>query len=47
MSSKEKSPLFRRLGMTRRSSRKSIGRRETNLPLLETVLKENHILEST
>jgi hypothetical protein len=29
----------------RRSSRKSRGRRETNLPFSETVLKDNHLLE--
>jgi hypothetical protein len=43
---KEKSPLFGSLGMTKRSSRKSRGRRETNLPFSETFLKGNHLLES-
>jgi hypothetical protein len=46
MSNKEKSLLFGRLGMTRRSLRKSRGRRETNLPFSETVLKGSHHLES-
>jgi hypothetical protein len=46
MNSKEKSLLFGRLGMTRRSLRKSRGRRETNLPFSETVLKDSHHLES-
>ena len=46
MSSREKSLPFRRLGTTRGSSRKSRGIRETNLPFLEIVLKENHCLES-
>jgi hypothetical protein len=47
MRSIEKIPLFERLGMTRRrSSRKSKGRRGTNLPFSETVLKDRHLLES-
>jgi hypothetical protein len=46
MSKKEKIPLSIRLGRTRRSSRKSRGRRETSLPFSETILKDNHLLES-
>jgi hypothetical protein len=46
MNSKEKILPFRRLGMTRRSLRKSRGRRETNLPFSKIVLKDNHHLES-
>jgi hypothetical protein len=46
MNNNEKILLFRRLGMTRRSLRKSRGRRETNLLFSETVLKDNHHLES-
>jgi hypothetical protein len=46
MNNKEKSLPFRRLGMTRRSLRKNRGRRETNLPFSEIVLKDNHRLES-
>jgi hypothetical protein len=45
MSNKEKIPLSGRLGMTRRSSRKSRCRREKNLPFSEIVLKDNHLLE--
>jgi hypothetical protein len=45
MRSKEKILLFIRLGMTRRSLRKSRGRRETNLTFSETVVKDNHHLE--
>jgi hypothetical protein len=32
--------------MTRKSSRKNIGRREINHPFLETVLKDSRLLES-
>jgi hypothetical protein len=46
MNSKEKSLPFGRLGMTKRSSRKNRGRRETNLPFSETVLKDSRLLES-
>ena len=46
MNSKEKGLPFGRLGMIRRSLRKSRGRRETNLPFSETVLKDNHLSES-
>jgi hypothetical protein len=46
MNSKEKSLLFERLGMTRGSLRRNRGRRETNLPFSETVLRDNHPLES-
>jgi hypothetical protein len=46
MNNKEKSLPFGRLGMTRRSLRKSRGRRETNLPFSEIVLKDSHRLES-
>jgi hypothetical protein len=46
MKNKEKSLPFRRFGMTRRSLRKSKGRRETNLPFSEIVLKDIHHLES-
>jgi hypothetical protein len=37
---------FRRLGRTRRSSRRNRGRIETSLHFSETVFKENHLLES-
>jgi hypothetical protein len=46
MNDNEKILLFGTLGMTRRSLRKSRVRRETNLLFSETVLKENHHLES-
>jgi hypothetical protein len=46
MNNKEKRLPFRRLGMTRGSSRKSRGKRETSLPFSEIVLRDNHILES-
>jgi hypothetical protein len=46
MNSKEKILPFRRLGMTRGSSRKSRGKRETSLPFSETFLRDNHLLES-
>jgi hypothetical protein len=46
MNNKEKSLPFRRLGMTRRSLRNNTGRRETNLPFSEIVLKDIHNLES-
>ena len=46
MNSKEKGLLFGRLGMIRRSSRKRRGRKETSLLFSETVLRDNHILES-
>jgi hypothetical protein len=46
MSSKEKSPLFRRLGKTRRISRWIRGKRELSHPFSKTILKEIHILES-
>jgi hypothetical protein len=46
MNNKEKSLPFGRLGMTRRSLRKNKGRRETNLPFSEIVLKDIHRLES-
>jgi hypothetical protein len=46
MNNKEKGLLFRRLGMIRRSSGKSRGRRETSLTFSGIVLKENHLLGS-
>ena len=46
MSSKDKSLLFGRLGMTRRSLRNNRGRRETNPPFSEIVLKDSHLLEN-
>jgi hypothetical protein len=46
MRNKEKIPLSGRLRRTRRSSRKSRGRRETSLHFSEIVLKENYLLES-
>jgi hypothetical protein len=46
VSIKEETPLFGRLGMTKISSRRSRGRRETNLPFSEIILKDNHHLES-
>jgi hypothetical protein len=46
MNNKEKGPLFRRLGMIRRSSGKSRGKRETSLSFSETVFRENHLSES-
>jgi hypothetical protein len=42
---KERLPS-RRLGRTRRSSIRNIGRRETSLHFSEIVLKDSHILES-
>jgi hypothetical protein len=47
MNSKEKSLLFRRLGMTRRGLRRNRGRRETSLPFSGTVLEDSHLLESS
>jgi hypothetical protein len=46
MNNKEKILPFRRLGTTRGSSRKNIGRRETNLPFSKTFLKDSHHLEN-
>ena len=46
MNNNKKSLLFGRLGMIRRSSGKSRGRRETSLPFSETVLRDSHVLES-
>ena len=46
MNNKEKGLLFGRLGMIRRSSGKSRGRRETSLPFSEIVLRDNHPLGS-
>jgi hypothetical protein len=46
MRNKKRSLLFGRPRKTRRNSRWIRGRRETNLPFLETVLKYNHHLES-
>jgi hypothetical protein len=46
MNNKEKILPFGRLGLTKRSLRKSRGRRETNLPFSEIVLKDIHRLES-
>jgi hypothetical protein len=46
MNSKEKSLSFRRLGMIRGSLRRNKGRRETSLPFLEIVFRDNHHLES-
>jgi hypothetical protein len=46
LNNKEKSLPFRRLGMTRKSSRKNRGRREINHPFSEIVLKDNCLLES-
>jgi hypothetical protein len=46
MNNKEKSLPFGRLGMTKRSLRKTRGRRETNLLFSKIVLKDNHLLES-
>jgi hypothetical protein len=46
MNNKEKRLAFGRLGMTRRSLRNNRGRRETNLPFSEIVLKDIHRLES-
>jgi hypothetical protein len=46
MNNREKNLPSRRLGKTRRSSRRNRGRRETSLPFLEIVLRDNHILES-
>jgi hypothetical protein len=46
MNNEEKGLLFGRLGMIRRSSRKSRGRREMSLPFSEIVLRDNHPLES-
>jgi hypothetical protein len=46
MNSKEKGLLFGRLGMIRRSSGKSRGRRERSLPFSGIVLRDNHLLES-
>jgi hypothetical protein len=45
MSNKKKSLPFRRLGMTRKCLRKRRGRRETNLPFSEIVLKDSHHLD--
>jgi hypothetical protein len=46
MSSKEKSPLFGRLGKTKRNSRWIRGRRELSHPFLEIALKDSQVLES-
>jgi hypothetical protein len=46
MSCKERSLLSVRLGKTRRNSGWIKGRRELSHPFSETVLKENHLLES-
>jgi len=46
MINKNKIPLSRRLGRTRRSLRKSRGRRETHITFSKTILKNNHLLES-
>jgi hypothetical protein len=46
MNNKEKSLPFGRLGMTRGSLRRNRGRRETNLPFSEIILKDIHHLES-
>ena len=46
MNNKEKNLPFGRLGMIRRGLRSNKGRRETNLPLSETVLGDSHLLES-
>jgi hypothetical protein len=46
LNSKEKSLPFVRLGMIRGSLRRNKGRRETNLPFLEIILKDIHYLES-
>jgi hypothetical protein len=46
MSRNMKNLLSGKLGMTRISLRKSRGRRETNLPFSETVLKDSKVLES-
>jgi hypothetical protein len=46
MISKKESLLSKRLGRTRGSSRRNIGRRETSLHFSERVLKDIHLLES-
>jgi hypothetical protein len=46
MINKKESLLSKRLGRTRRSSRRNRGRRETNLHFSKTSLKENYLLES-
>jgi hypothetical protein len=46
MISKNKSPLSKKLGKTRRSLRGSIGKMETNHHFSSVVLKDNHLLES-
>jgi hypothetical protein len=46
MINKNESLLSRRLGRTRRSLRRNKGRRGISLHFSETVLKDNHLLES-
>jgi hypothetical protein len=46
MNNRGKSLPFRRLGKTRRRSRRNRGRRQTSLPFSETVLRDNHLSES-
>jgi hypothetical protein len=46
MNNRDKILPSRRLGKTRRSSRRNRGRRETSLPFSEIVLRDNHLLES-
>jgi hypothetical protein len=46
MSNKERSLLSGRFGKTRRNSRWIRGRRELSHPFSETVLRDNHLLES-
>jgi hypothetical protein len=46
MINKEKSPLFGRLWITRRISRKRKRRTETNLPFSKIVVKDNNLLKS-
>jgi hypothetical protein len=46
MINKKESLLSIRLERTIRSSIRNIGRRETSLHISETILKDNHLLES-
>jgi hypothetical protein len=46
MISKERSLLSGRIGKTRINSRWIRGRRELNHPVSETILRDNHLLES-
>jgi hypothetical protein len=46
MNRKENILPFGRLGMTRGSLRRNRGRKETNLPFSEIILKDIHHLES-